>query len=51
MDDHFKDQFVPKTEESVPNIKDQFVPKQKSVSNNIIPETITIEYISSGIID
>ena len=51
MDDHFKDQFVPKTEESVPNIKDQFVPKQKSVSNNIIPKTITIEYISSGIID
>lgn len=38
-------------QESVPNIKDQFVPKQKSVSNNIIPETITIEYISSGIID
>lgn len=36
MDDHFKDQFVR---------------KQKSVSNNIIPETITIEYLSSGIID
>lgn len=51
MDDHFKDQFVPKTEENASNIKDQFVRKQKSVSNNIIPETITIEYLSSGIID